>query len=102
MTRGEAHNAANAGLAFGHDKSFISQVHAPRRGIPFECGVVVLEDESGTVLRIPHSSGALISRTQIAGRIVFWLFGSGNYFSRALPGPLRAVRRYQHPFIGEW
>ena len=53
------------------------------------------------VLRIAHSSGAGISRTQVAGGIVGRTADRSELLDRALPRTLGAMRRNQHPLVGQ-
>src|SRR5207245_2334800 len=89
----------DAGLGL-RDQQAVTVVGVERRP-GLERGEIVVEDEGRSIVGIAYAAGAWIARAKIAGGVVLRLSGNGLFFHLTLPGPLRAVRRHQHPFARE-
>src|SRR4029077_17722792 len=76
-------------------------IEAFTRGARLQSGEVVLENECRRVRRISNSSRSSVAGTQVAIRIVGGLFRRLQLGYFALPGTRGAVRRNQHPFVGQ-
>ena len=66
-----------------------------------QCRKVVVEDEDLLEVRIPLAAGALVARTQRAGRIVRGTIIRYRRIQMPLPGALVAVWGHLHPLIAE-
>lgn len=66
-----------------------------------QCGEVILKNKCRIVARIVNPASTLISGAKVTSRIVLRTILGRNVFCRPLPGPLRPVRRNQHPFVSE-
>ena len=101
VARRKADHPADSRLSFSDDEPGVFEVYAIGRRVLLERGEVVLENEGGGVGRISNPTGAGISGTEIAGGIVGGLGSGAEPGDFSLPWPRGAVRRNQHPFIGQ-
>ena len=99
MARRKAAYAAQAALAVGDqqitflDRDFLRIWQQGRE--------IVVENEGRGVVRILFPACTRISGTEIAGWVIVWRIFERSFLYFALPGPLRAVRRDEHPFARE-
>lgn len=98
----KAHYAAAPGFRLGNNQALVLKIEPACNGTRFEGSKIILENEGGLVLRIMNSASARVPRTEVTGRIVFWLSFNGNFLHRTLPWPQRPVRRNQDPLPGQW
>ena len=98
MAGREADDPADSGLALRHEEFVFD---ALGRGVGFQRGEVVVEDEGVGIVRVDRAVRPRIAGAEVAGRVVRQHRRGGDGFALALPRPLHAMRRHQHPFAGQ-
>jgi hypothetical protein len=101
VTRGEANHATKPGLTLCDQQAPALDIQAVVRPTRLEGGEIVIEDERPGIRRVAYTSGAGVSRTEVAGRIIFRLMPERDFLQLALPGSSGAMRRDQNPFPGK-
>ena len=101
VARRKADHTAKSGFAFGYNQSPVFHVHTVAGCGRLQRGKVIVEDERVGIPRINDSASPGISRTEIAGRVIFRLFVNGNVLELPLPGSACPMRRNQHPLVGK-
>ncbi len=97
----KADHAAESGLAFGDNQAPVFQVQAVVANARFECGKVVVEDECARIFGINDTANPGISRTEVTRGVVLRFLLCRNPLELALPGTAGAMRRDEHPLVGE-
>jgi hypothetical protein len=78
VARREADHAAKTGLTFGENQSAVLQVHPVVVNGRLKRGKIIIENEGAGISRVNYPTNPGISRTKIAGRVIFRFFVNWN------------------------
>lgn len=101
VTWRETNYAANPGFRFGDEQTHVLKVESSERSLRFQGREVIVEDESSQVRRVSNSARPQIAGAKVTGWIVGGLGRRRRFRDFALPWTHRALRRHQHPLVGQ-
>src|SRR5208283_3101104 len=101
VPRREADYATSSWLRLSDQQPHALDVETILRRVRLQCGEVVVKNESRGIGRITNSASPRVSRAKIAIRVVGRLGRARQRPDFSLPRPHGAVRRDQHPLVGQ-